>query len=355
MALTEKKFEALLNTLGINDSSATDAEIRQAFRAAALKHHPDKNQNNPAATEKFKEINEAYETLKNENFKFSSENLTQSSTTTNQQQNEKQAQNQRFNAERSEILNQQNEKLLADILAFEKVMRDKTAALNAEFKANNSVQHISFKKIDETQAADDDALKIADKPLSADTGALVPFKDGQVATTPAFAKGSVYQFDYTNANGVQNSVYLDNTGNTQTIYCKDPASANTPEGIEAKVMAAKAAGWSSIAIYDDYKNIDMIKKACEDNGLGIEIRPRPTPQAAIEDKKDSAQQIENKAGSTAQIENQAQHIKDNPSIAPQPHKEEFPPSAHGRYPLDSHGERHEQDEPKTTVRPGKNN
>lgn len=42
---------------------ATDAEIKRAFRKLAIKYHPDKNQGDPAAEAKFKEINEAYQVL----------------------------------------------------------------------------------------------------------------------------------------------------------------------------------------------------------------------------------------------------------------------------------------------------
>lgn len=50
------------STLGVAET-ATDAEIKAAFRKLAMEHHPDKNQGNDAAEAKFKEINEAYQTL----------------------------------------------------------------------------------------------------------------------------------------------------------------------------------------------------------------------------------------------------------------------------------------------------
>jgi molecular chaperone DnaJ len=45
-------------------SDATDDQIKRAFRALARKYHPDANPDDPTAVERFKEINEAYETLR---------------------------------------------------------------------------------------------------------------------------------------------------------------------------------------------------------------------------------------------------------------------------------------------------
>src|SRR5260221_9114071 len=50
--------------LGIKKDASAD-EIKKAYRKLAVKYHPDKNQGNKAAEEKFKEANEANEVLGN--------------------------------------------------------------------------------------------------------------------------------------------------------------------------------------------------------------------------------------------------------------------------------------------------
>jgi molecular chaperone DnaJ len=50
-------------TLGVA-RGADEKELKSAFRKLAMKYHPDKNPNDAEAERKFKEINEAYEFLK---------------------------------------------------------------------------------------------------------------------------------------------------------------------------------------------------------------------------------------------------------------------------------------------------
>ncbi len=52
--------------LGVSKSASTD-EIKSAFRKLAKKYHPDLNKDNPSAADKFKEAQEAYEVLSDDN------------------------------------------------------------------------------------------------------------------------------------------------------------------------------------------------------------------------------------------------------------------------------------------------
>ena len=56
------EFKDYYATLGVG-KTATDKEIKQAFRKLARKFHPDVNPNDKAAEARFKEINEANEVL----------------------------------------------------------------------------------------------------------------------------------------------------------------------------------------------------------------------------------------------------------------------------------------------------
>jgi molecular chaperone DnaJ len=46
---------------------ASAEEMKKSYRKLAMQYHPDRNPNNPAAEQKFKELNEAYDVLKDDN------------------------------------------------------------------------------------------------------------------------------------------------------------------------------------------------------------------------------------------------------------------------------------------------
>src|SRR5207237_7106895 len=56
------QFRDYYETLGV-PKTATEDEIRSAFRKLARKYHPDVAKDKETAEEKFKQINEAYEVL----------------------------------------------------------------------------------------------------------------------------------------------------------------------------------------------------------------------------------------------------------------------------------------------------
>jgi DnaJ-class molecular chaperone len=56
------QFKDYYSTLGVA-KTATDKEVKQAYRKLARKHHPDVNPNDKSAESKFKELTEAYEVL----------------------------------------------------------------------------------------------------------------------------------------------------------------------------------------------------------------------------------------------------------------------------------------------------
>jgi len=56
--------DSFYKILGVSDSASQD-EIKKAYRGLSLKYHPDKNPGNPDVVGKFQEVSEAYETLGN--------------------------------------------------------------------------------------------------------------------------------------------------------------------------------------------------------------------------------------------------------------------------------------------------
>lgn len=58
--MSEKDY---YKTLGV-EKNATDDELKKAYRKLAMEHHPDRNKDDKAAEAKFKEVSEAYDTLK---------------------------------------------------------------------------------------------------------------------------------------------------------------------------------------------------------------------------------------------------------------------------------------------------
>ncbi len=58
-------MEDYYKTLGLSKSASAE-EIKKAYRSLAMKYHPDKNPGDKVAEEKFKQINEAYSVLGDE-------------------------------------------------------------------------------------------------------------------------------------------------------------------------------------------------------------------------------------------------------------------------------------------------
>src|SRR5437762_13117458 len=56
---TNKDYYAVLG----GSASASQDDIKKQYRKLAAKHHPDKNQSDPKAADRFKEISEAYQVI----------------------------------------------------------------------------------------------------------------------------------------------------------------------------------------------------------------------------------------------------------------------------------------------------
>jgi DnaJ-class molecular chaperone len=63
--------------LGV-DPGATPDQIKKSYRQLAMKWHPDQNSNNPEATEKFKQVSEAYDVLSDPKKRIAYDNSSQS-------------------------------------------------------------------------------------------------------------------------------------------------------------------------------------------------------------------------------------------------------------------------------------
>ena len=58
-------MDDLYSELGVDKNASSD-EIKKAYRNLAFKYHPDRNEGNKEAEDKFKRINEAYSVLGDE-------------------------------------------------------------------------------------------------------------------------------------------------------------------------------------------------------------------------------------------------------------------------------------------------
>jgi len=64
--MSPAELKDLYKILGVSESASKE-EIKKAFRKLAIQHHPDKRKGSKQAEERFKEINEAYQVLSDDN------------------------------------------------------------------------------------------------------------------------------------------------------------------------------------------------------------------------------------------------------------------------------------------------
>ncbi|NNL77714.1 MAG: J domain-containing protein [Desulfobacterales bacterium] len=69
--MTQKDYYQVLGV----DQNATGKQIKESYRQLAFKYHPDRNKENPAASEEMKTVNEAYAVLSNPTKKSEYDNL----------------------------------------------------------------------------------------------------------------------------------------------------------------------------------------------------------------------------------------------------------------------------------------
>ena len=60
--MSDKDFYTILGV----EKNASAEDIKKSYRKLAMQYHPDRNKDNPKAEEKFKEVNQAYDVLKDE-------------------------------------------------------------------------------------------------------------------------------------------------------------------------------------------------------------------------------------------------------------------------------------------------
>ena len=62
----KQQYSKALEILGV-DENATISQVKTAYRRLALRYHPDRNGGNDAAKEKFQEIGNAFQLVKERN------------------------------------------------------------------------------------------------------------------------------------------------------------------------------------------------------------------------------------------------------------------------------------------------
>lgn len=287
-----------LKTLGL-PATASEEEIKKAYRALALQTHPDKNPDNPAALAKFKAISEAYSELTSKDTAMPDASPPTASSNPN---NADSAGPATTNTSSTRTGPTWKNKLREEVDAFEAALFQHIQQENkrlAEMGADIKITKLS----DDEPKKQSGALAIEDRPEN--THSLIPVGEGQLALRDPFAAGSRYQIDYRDANGNTGSAVYDNRGDQPEIRVDITNHAS----IEAGVKAAAAARWTAVGMYDDVPEAkrEEVKKVCEEHGLGFFVVPKPKPQLAIE---------ESEGFQPAIADGTPPKIEDSPSKAP---------------------------------------